>query len=73
MYPLLGPLFNGCLLKAQASPLLEQCEHGAVPVSSSASHRIFLRRHSSQARDTLDLGAFSRADVEGPRSGLPLV
>jgi hypothetical protein len=33
---------------------LAQLEHGLSPVSDCASHLIFLRRHSSHARETLD-------------------
>ena len=53
-YPLLGPRFCGTLLKRHWAEERLQFEHGCSPASDWASHLIFLRRHSSQARDTLE-------------------
>jgi hypothetical protein len=54
-YPLLGPLFMGTLLNWQREPTRLQLVHCSLPSSPVASHLIFLRRHSSQARETFDL------------------
>jgi hypothetical protein len=53
-YPLLGPRFWGTRLKRHWVLDRRQFEQGRSVASDWASHLIFLRRHSSQARDTLD-------------------
>lgn len=59
MYPFEGPLFKGTRENVQNSLFFEQLLHIFVTLRSVvrylASQRIFLRRHESQARETLDL------------------
>lgn len=53
-YPLLGPRFCGTRLNKHWAFERRQLEQGWSVASDWASHLIFLRRHSSHARDTLD-------------------
>jgi hypothetical protein len=53
-HPLLGPRFCGTRLNRHCALDRRQLEQGCSLASDWASHLIFLRRHSSQARDTLD-------------------